>query len=769
MNLVTRLNTTCFSLRRQLLRLACAGLIPMASGQPVGIQLPAPAHGSAAIAALEAHLPDVAKAYGLQPQELVTLFQTQPSLGVDIGGALLFACDGLAAAAHGKLVEGSATSGKPDAAGAPADAMTPNSSVTTLANGTPVDAFKLHSLPGVTRVIYLDFTGHTTSGTSWNTSYAGGNAIVSAPFSFDGDSSTFNDSERGFIQRIWQRVAEDYAPFGVDVTTEDPGVEGLRKTTTSDTAYGKRVVISPTNWYKSTAGGVAYIGSFSYNTDTPCFAFTEQLANGEKYIAEAVAHEVGHTLGLYHDGVTGVTEYYQGHADWAPIMGVGYYRNIVQFSKGEYDSPSNTQDDIAVITSYVPLAGDDHGNTTATATTISGPSVATGGTIESRTDTDVFRIDAGAGDISLTISGPAPDTNVDLKAELLNANGQVLQTSDSVTEMKASIAANVPAGTYYLRVSSVGNGSGSTGYTSYGSIGNYLIMGSFATSGVKQAPVAVAGVSAMSGTAPLTVTFSGMNSTDSDGSIVSYAWNLGNGTTATGSAASATYTAAGTFSAVLTVVDNDGLAGTATVTINVTAGANLMPIASASASVTTGTAPVPVNFSSAGSADPDGSIASYRWDFGDGTSSTVASPSKTYMSPGNYTARLTVTDDRGATAAATVGVSVLGNADLNADIYQFTLTSATAKSGTSGTATIVVLDSKSQPVANVTVSVQWSGVVTTSAIGKTDSRGRITLTSQKTKKVGTLTATIMNVTPPSGTVYDTGIFGEVLTRSVTVQ
>ena len=52
------------------------------------------------------------------------------------------------------------------------------------------------------------------------------------------------------IQKIWQRVAEDYAPFGVDVTTEDPVLEGLRKTTTGDTAFGIRVVISPTNWYR---------------------------------------------------------------------------------------------------------------------------------------------------------------------------------------------------------------------------------------------------------------------------------------------------------------------------------------------------------------------------------------------------------------------------------------------------------------------------------------------------------------------------------------
>src|SRR4051812_13636839 len=67
--------------------------------QPVSrVQLPAAARGSAAIAALGSHLPTVAKAYGLEAQGLATLLQTQPSLGVDTNGALLFACDGLAVA-----------------------------------------------------------------------------------------------------------------------------------------------------------------------------------------------------------------------------------------------------------------------------------------------------------------------------------------------------------------------------------------------------------------------------------------------------------------------------------------------------------------------------------------------------------------------------------------------------------------------------------------------------------------------------------------------
>ena len=78
----------------------------------------------------------------------------------------------------------------------------------------------------------------------------------------------------------------------------------------------------------------------------------------------------------------------------------------------------------------------------------------------------------------------------------------------------------------------------------------------------------------------------------------------------------------------------------------------------ASATPTSGIAPLTVNFSSAGSNDPDGSIASYSWNFGDGSAaSTSASPSHVYQNPGNYTAVLTVTDNRGATGTAPVAIT----------------------------------------------------------------------------------------------------------------
>jgi len=714
-----------------------------AYAQPSHVQLPAPAQGAGAISALGLHLPAVAKAYGLQSQQLVTLFQIQPSLGVDREGALLFACEGLAV----KLAPSGGAPGQVRKGAQPADSMAASTSQAQLASGATVDALKLHSLPGVNRVIYLDFTGHTTSGTSWNSSYTSGAPIVSAPFDLDGDPTTFSSDERGIIQRIWQRIAEDYAPFGVDVTTEDPGLEALRRTSSSDLAFGMRVVISPSNWYNSNAGGVAYLGSFGNASDTPCFAFTGSLANSDRYIADAASHEVGHTVGLYHDGATGAnaTEYYQGHGDWAPIMGVSYYRNITQFSRGEYANANNTQDDFAVIANYAPLAGDDHGNTPATASILAGPTVANGGTIETRSDVDLFRIDSAAGPLSLAFQSPPGSPNLDIKAELLNSSGNVLQSSDPVG-MASSLSISVNAGTYYVRVSGVGAGDPlSTGYSTYGSVGNYLITGSFPSAAgfTSQAPKAVATVSSASGTTPLTVSFSGQGSTDADGTIVSYQWSFGTaGATAVGATASYTYTSSGNYTAVLTVVDNDGLSSSQSLAINVAQASNVSPVALATATTISGVAPLAIGFSGGNSYDTDGRIAAYSWNFGDGTSSTEVSPSKSFSAAGSYSVRLTVTDDRGATASTTLAVSVSSNLNAALQVQRFELTSTTAKSGSRVDATVSVRDSLGNPAVGAAVTIQWAGLVSGSATGNTDSNGTVIISSGKTRKSGTITATL---------------------------
>ena len=79
---------------------------------------------------------------------------------------------------------------------------------------------------------------------------------------------------------------------------------------------------------------------------------------------------------------------------------------------------------------------------------------------------------------------------------------------------------------------------------------------------------------------------------------------------------------------------------------------NRTPHAVAAASATYGPVPLAVTFDAAGSFDPDDEPLSYAWDFGDGASATGPVVGHTYVAEGLYTARLTVTDPHGATAAA---------------------------------------------------------------------------------------------------------------------
>ncbi len=439
------------------------------------------------------------------------------------------------------------------------------------------DTFRLHSNPDSQFRVYLDFDGHTTTGTSWNT-YWNTATINSPAFSTSDGSANFSASELTAIQQIWQRVAEDFAPFNIDVTTEDPGLDGLSYSGAGDTAFGIRVVITDEDG--KNFGGIAYVGSFDWNSDTPAYVYANRLSDGASYIAEAASHEAGHTLGLSHDGQDPTSQsqtgYYYGHGsgvtDWAPIMGVGYNANVTQWSKGEYLNSNQKQDDLAIVTSQnsgVSYRPDDHGNTFAAAASLSGSltdgnyKVETYGLISrsgTLNDLDVFSLNVGgAGTVSLSlgactpvfVSGssdysyvPLSATNLDIRACLYDLSGNLIAESNSTSNLGGTISASgLATGTYYLTVDGTSFGSPlanpPTGYTDYGSLGNYMITGTYtfgagsgsgsgggstpaATLAASKASVSTSEggsserftISAANATAPVVVTVGGLDATE---------------------------------------------------------------------------------------------------------------------------------------------------------------------------------------------------------------------------------------------------------------
>jgi PKD repeat protein len=142
--------------------------------------------------------------------------------------------------------------------------------------------------------------------------------------------------------------------------------------------------------------------------------------------------------------------------------------------------------------------------------------------------------------------------------------------------------------------------------------------------------------------------FDASESHDPDGTIVSYSWDFGDGNTATGVEVDHAYEDDGVYTVTLTVVDDDGATGSATATKN---GLNRPPIALFTESATIVTEDEAIHFDASESYDPDGTIVTYSWDFGDGNTATGVTVDHAYSEDGNYTVTLTVTDDDGASAS----------------------------------------------------------------------------------------------------------------------
>ena len=453
------------------------------------------------------------------------------------------------------------------------------------------ETFTLHSRPGAARVLYLDFDGHQLRDVDWNEPPAA-NPIQVKAFDIDGNPGSFSDAEKRVIQEVWRRVAEDYAPFDIDVTTQDPGIDAIVSNGDGDANVGIRALIGDDPSYilppEEAEGvlGLALVGTFGGALDNPALVFSVSHGTDYAMIADTVSHEVGHTLGLQHHG-DALNEYYAGHGIWAPIMGSGPSDAVSQWSRGDYAGASNpTQDDIAVITALVPLAASAHPTNRAAADAAPriDPRDVLNGTLASAGDQAWYRFVAGPGIASFTGSVASLGPNLKLGLSVRDAAGNLVASSPSALRpLSASLTATIPtSGTYYLVVDGIGYLTVDSGFTDYASLGRFSVTGSW-----QGYPTAsTAGSSALIGKAPLTVRFDGRGSFDPDGSIVAHAWSFSDGQTATGPTPAVTFATPGEYTATLTVTDNNGCSATTQVVATATAGASFarpMSVVSASA------------------------------------------------------------------------------------------------------------------------------------------------------------------------------------------
>ncbi|MCY0904971.1 LamG-like jellyroll fold domain-containing protein [Arthrobacter sp. H14-L1] len=226
-----------------------------------------------------------------------------------------------------------------------------------------------------------------------------------------------------------------------------------------------------------------------------------------------------------------------------------------------------------------------------------------------------------------------------------------------------------------------------------------------------QPPVAAFASSAVN----LVASFDGSGSSDPDGSVVSYGWDFGDGSVAgTGVSLSHTYAAAGTYSVKLVVTDDKGATNAVThgVTVSAAPPVNQPPVAAfASSSVN-----LVASFDGSGSSDPDGSVVSYGWDFGDGSvAGTGVSPSHTYAAAGTYSVKLVVTDDKGATNAVTHGVTVSAAPPVNQPLAQDDFN----RTSTNGFGTATVGGAWTVPSGSSNFAVSPGAGTVSSAVGQT--------------------------------------------------
>lgn len=346
--------------------------------------------------------------------------------------------------------------------------------------------FEGASLPGAPVTIYLDFDGHTETSAEWRSRHAGTPAnLVTPEFDVDGLAG-FSADETNRAREIFERVAEDFRPFNINVTTILP--------TQFDNAQEILVSIGGSGSGLANAGRYSAISDSFSQASLPQTVFVHSSNHAglggdfEYNIASSVSQSVAVAMGLQvHRETNGVA--IEGDNDVAPILGdsiIGTDNNLANLNSQRdiwVSAPGNDgvtiQDDLAVLDANpnVDFRADDHGSSdlAATGITVGAGVESVTAVIEQNSDVDVFSFSTAAtfATISVTttdlrsgpFNAPTPGSNLDPVLTIRDAGGNVVATEDG-PELSSTISVNLPSGTYFVEVS---------GGNEYGNLGEYTL------------------------------------------------------------------------------------------------------------------------------------------------------------------------------------------------------------------------------------------------------------------------------------------------------
>jgi PKD repeat protein len=456
--------------------------------------------------------------------------------------------------------------------------------------------FNNQSRPGASKTIYLTFKNADVSGSRLTPTTLLGFSLDKKPTTGPGGEHDLSEAEVRDIFAIWQAVADDFAPFDVNVTLQEPPPHKLVRANADDQEYGTTVHIYSAEAWAAEAVKV-FVKSFGETDERvkPILINTTRLGNDKFNISGAITYALGHAMGLRRNAsrLPNSDAYALDSTDvWAPVMGDYSGDKFKQFSKSadlpETPTLNESEDEIGVLLrNGLSFRPDDVGNNRFQATMLEGGSADIDGTIERHLDGDVFAINAGVGEIYVAAYLPGTDIllNSNLDITLHNISGAAPITRQwrgtfDTPAAEASPNITMP-GPYFITVKPEGNGEAISGNSTYGSRGNYKLMVRWVPSGL-EAPTARLTASSALIQKNGSVTFNASGSTDDQPVTgLQYRWDFGNGTRQdfnTASTAEVRYTRAGTYTATVTVKDSDNQISTARTRVTVTNAAPVLSV-----------------------------------------------------------------------------------------------------------------------------------------------------------------------------------------------